>query len=583
MVREFAFGLSNRHHFFPSDNSVKWENVAKDTFLSLYGYDETVKEYFDKNKTLSGFDGNIYMPKEFMLDVDGSEIKEAQDKTIKLVSILDDLKVPCNIYFSGRGFHIGIPDTAFKWRPGKNLHLRVKDELDKRGVYEYADVSVTDKTRIIRLNNTLNCKSRLWKIYIKKEELYNLNALGISALANKPRMINIPQLQCEPVFDVTEREIKKQTIKFKETIGSEPDPMLYPCIQTMLGGSSYGGRHATALRLGAWLRWRYPENVVRLIMEDWRKRVSTLEHPFKEDEMNRLITDCYKGHGGSGYRYGCNDKIMDKHCNSTCTLFKAKKSQGVMSAEDMEENLISFLKGDTKPINLGRLYGKDFPIYPGELVVIQAPPKSMKTMLVQNWVNSLKRPTYFLEMEMSARQMWQRFIQIEEGWSEEQLREHYANTNYKLANKFKWLNMDYQPCFAIELEKRLSILPVKPEIVVIDHMGLLLSKHRDLNLKMEEISGALTEAAIKNNIVVIAICEITKQAMTEGMGISSVRGSFRIAYNASKIMSLTTAKDTEGNVNTMVIKTEANRERGSLDVLLKVNGLRIDTKGGEYA
>ena len=583
MVREFAFGLSNRHHFFPSDNSVKWENVAKDTFLSLYGYDETVKEYFDKNKTLSGFDGNIYMPKEFMLDVDGSEIKEAQDKTIKLISMLNNIGVPSNIYFSGRGFHIGIPDTAFKWRPGKNLHLRVKDELDKKGVYEYADVSVTDKTRIIRLNNTLNCKSRLWKIYIKKEELYNLNALGISALANKPRMINIPQLQCEPVFDVTEREIKKQTIKFKETIGSEPDPMLYPCIQTMLGGSSYGGRHATALRLGAWLRWRYPENVVRLIMEDWRKRVSTLEHPFKEDEMNRLITDCYKGHGGQGYRYGCNDKLMDKHCNSTCTLFKAKKSQGVMSAEDMEENLISFLKGDTKPINLGRLYGKDFPIYPGELVVIQAPPKSMKTMLVQNWVNSLKRPTYFLEMEMSARQMWQRFIQIEEGWSEEQLREHYANTNYKLANKFKWLNMDYQPCFAIELEKRLSILPVKPEIVVIDHMGLLLSKHRDLNLKMEEISGALTEAAIKNNIVVIAICEITKQAMTEGMGISSVRGSFRIAYNASKIMSLTTAKDTEGNVNTMVIKTEANRERGSLDVLLKVNGLRIDTKGGEYA
>ena len=137
--------------------------------------------------------------------------------------------------------------------------------------------------------------------------------------------------------------------------------------------------------------------------------------------------------------------------------------------------------------------------------------------------------------------------------------------------------MDYQPCFAIELEKRLSVLPVKPEIVVVDHMGLLLSKHRDLNLKMEEISGALTEAAIKNNVVVICICEITKQAMNEGMGISSVRGSFRIAYNASKLLSLTTAKDSNGNVSTMVIKTEANRERGHLDVLLKVNGLNIET------
>ena len=52
MIREFAFGLSNRHHFFPSDNSVKWENVAKDTFLSLYGYDEDVIEYFISSKRI---------------------------------------------------------------------------------------------------------------------------------------------------------------------------------------------------------------------------------------------------------------------------------------------------------------------------------------------------------------------------------------------------------------------------------------------------------------------------------------------------------------------------------------------------
>ena len=181
---------------------------------------------------------------------------------------------------------------------------------------------------------------------------------------------------------------------------------------------------------------------------------------------------------------------------------------------------------------------------------------------------------------MSPRQIWQRFIQIEQKWTEEQLKEHYDKNNYTLANKFKWLNMDYQPCFAIELEKRIAMLPEKPEIVIVDHMGLLLSKHRDLNLKMEEIAGALTELAIKHNIVVIAICEITKQAMNEGMNISSVRGSFRIAYNASKLLSLTTSKDKDGNVETMVIKTEANRERGHLDVLLKINGLRIEAKQG---
>ena len=124
------------------------------------------------------------------------------------------------------------------------------------------------------------------------------------------------------------------------------------------------------------------------------------------------------------------------------------------------------------------------------------------------------------------------------------------------------------------------MLPIKPEIVVVDHMGLLLSKHRDLNLKMEEIAGALTEVAVKHNIIVFAITEITKTAITEGMGIASSRGSFRIAYNASKILSVNTMKNDKGDINTMKIVTEANRERGSLNVLLKVNGIKIDSFGG---
>ena len=119
------------------------------------------------------------------------------------------------------------------------------------------------------------------------------------------------------------------------------------------------------------------------------------------------------------------------------------------------------------------------------------------------------------------------------------------------------------------------MLPVKPEIVIIDHMGLLLSKHRDLNLKMEEIAGALTEVAVKHNIVVFAISEVTKQAMTDGIGISSARGSFRIAYNASKILSLATTKGPDGLVNSIMVKTIANRERGALNAYLQLDGIRV--------
>ena len=33
-------------------------------------------------------------------------------------------------------------------------------------------------------------------------------------------------------------------------------------------------------------------------------------------------------------------------------------------------------------------------------------------MLLQNWMHQLARPTYFLELEMSPRQIWGRFLSI---------------------------------------------------------------------------------------------------------------------------------------------------------------------------
>ena len=101
MIREFAYGVSNRHHFQSSSDTHKWQFLSRDVYTSLYAYDEKVKEYYAKNKTLSGYDGDIYMPSEFLLDVDGNDVLIAKQKTAKLLSILKSKKVPYNIYFSG--------------------------------------------------------------------------------------------------------------------------------------------------------------------------------------------------------------------------------------------------------------------------------------------------------------------------------------------------------------------------------------------------------------------------------------------------------------------------------------------------
>ena len=171
ILKEYAFSLSNRHHFFPPSQISSFYNISSDTFMSLWDYDGHVIDYVKEKGTLASYDGMLYMPDEFILDVDGSNPDNARQKAIGLGILLDDLCVPYQAYFSGTGFHLGIPGSAFRWKPAPNLHLMVKDELMAKGIYEYADVSVSDKTRLIRVVNTLNSKSNLWKIPLLQKEL----------------------------------------------------------------------------------------------------------------------------------------------------------------------------------------------------------------------------------------------------------------------------------------------------------------------------------------------------------------------------------------------------------------------------
>ena len=574
MIKEMAFSISNRGHFVDASQVPTWYGTNKDTFMSLYDYDDYVKEYVKRTGKLSGFDGKIYIPSEFLLDVDGETIDEAKQKTIGLTIVLNDLSIPYNVYFSGTGFHVGIPQESFKWTGARDLHLKVKDALTDKGIFEYADVSVTDKTRIIRLLNTRNRKSNLYKIYLTTQELH-LHEEEIIALAKKPREIEIPRHEANPVFDVTTRKRAgiKLTLKPKPT-GRQPDIVNYPCIQTMMDGTKPGNRHATALRIASHLRWRYPEGIVKTVMHAWREKVSSESNPFAPGEMDKIIDHTYDGHNGEGNRYGCYDVEMDRHCQPTCKLFKAKKNQNAMDSTAMEKVLMEFIKSDIEPIDIGKIYDRKFPIYPGEVVILQGPPKCMKTMLLQNWLNSLKVNTYFLEMEMSPRQMMMRFAMMETGMSEEAIIQHYRDGKNGMAQKFDWLTIDYNPCRAFELQKRIQMQPKKPEIIVVDHMGLFHSAHKDNNMKMEEASQALMELAIQNNIVVFAVSEIGKESFREGQDVSSSRGSFRIAYNANKIIGIT-AKKENNLVKYVNVATIANRERESLDISLKVDNVKL--------
>ena len=572
IYKEFALSLSNRHHFFPVSKISSFYGINKDTFMSLWDYDEEVIEHVKTNKTLSGYRGNLYMPDEFILDVDGSNLDQAKQLTLGLIDLLD---IPMQVYFSGeKGFHIHISGTAFKWNPCKDLNLRVKHILKRKGVYDFADPLVIDKVRLIRVPNTKKLSSGYWKVPIKISEIDDVNIEWLHANAIKPKDdFEYTELETSPIFNVT-KSLPQSKIVVKEH-GTAPMSNNYICIQRLMENTPHGFRHKAALTLGSHLRQRYPENAVRAFMEHWRSTVlDTNAYPFSFDEMEKFIHSVYNANKGEGYHFGCFSEVKDRFCSPDCKLFQTKKHMSETSVDDLEAELIKFFTNDREPINIGKMYQQNFPINPGETVLLTAPPESMKSMLLLNWLHALKRKSYFMEFEMSARQIGARLAMIHNGWNEHELKDHYKKGKSGMPS-MEYIKFDYHSCYPWEIKKRLEAMEFEPEVVYIDHCGLMKSRFRDEISKDKDISEGIMNLANDLNCIVIGVWELSKNAFENGINIASPAGSFRVSYNANKILALKPIRPNDsGVIEYLELSTIKNREQERMNCRLQIDKRR---------
>jgi len=337
----------------------------------------------------------------------------------------------------------------------------------------------------------------------------------------------------------------------------------------------YGFRHKAALTLGSHLRLRYPESAVRAFMEHWRASIlDTDEYPFVIEEMDKILHSVYNANKGEGYHFGCFSDVKDRFCSPDCKLFQSKKHMSETSISDLEEELIKFYANDKTPVDIGKMYQQKFPIYPGETVLLTAPPESMKSMLLLNWLHDLDRKSYFMEFEMSPRQVGQRMSMIHNDWNEEQMKDHYKAGKNGMP-KMEHIRFDYHSCYPWEIKKRLEAIEFEPEVIYIDHCGLMKSRFRDEISKDKDISEGIMNLANEINCVIIGVWELSKNAFQNGIDIASPAGSFRVSYNANKILALKPIRPNDsGKIEYLELSTIKNREQERMNVRLEVDKRR---------
>lgn len=193
-VEEVEHSITNRGKIIDA-GSVKPIPRDHEYYISLFPYDKTILDYVKIEKTVKGHTGR-HGCNYIIFDIDReNDLEGARRDALQLIGHLqseyglspDDLY----IWFSGsKGFHIAIVNKTY----GTLEPCVGMGEAIKRAALELAgniqlDPVIYEDHRIIRIENSVNAKTGLYKIQLSHDELIINSIDDIKELAKNPRTL----------------------------------------------------------------------------------------------------------------------------------------------------------------------------------------------------------------------------------------------------------------------------------------------------------------------------------------------------------------------------------------------------------
>ena len=568
---EIAVGsVSNRAFVIKPTDLHKHIREKTELYRSLFTLDETAYVHFRDQGTIRSYKGKFSLDRIiFDIDKGHNSGEDTRERACRFIERLIELGCKVDLirtWFSGRGFHIDIPNI-YGFEPDENLPVIVKLTLSKQFG---ADIdNIYDRGRLIRVGHSYNLKSSLYKIPLDYDEIYSISYDEIKELAQEPLRSN--GFNHSIVGDV--EPIWKEHIQIPSKVVTEkslPKGVKYnanvTCVQKMWNSDKAGQRHITLLRMiNAWRRMGINKE---MSLQGALYNVPSLEH----NEIDKLVNDVYNwDHQG----YGCNDVIMAEYCDQVCKFYKRKNfGLEVMSANEMSNKLKEFINTDfsQSSFNLKGIYDipSDYFFMPGELAVLIGDTKLGKTAWLQNIVVRVKHMNVlYLSLEVNGWMIFRRFLQVGNEMSKDEIVDIYKTQDddniQKLTEPVKHINVMTTPPDIESMKEIIST--VQPDIVVIDTIDAIDVKYEnDPFRKMERIINSLKTMANEQDIIFFGISHISKGASNETLNVHSAKGSSAIEQKADKIIGITGDRDDSSR---RVIRSLASRDEDGFELLCK--------------
>ena len=495
------------------------------------------------------------------------------------------------IWFSGRGFHIEIPNL-YAFGNEEDTPLTVKRTIDKHLKKKVVYDNIYDRGRLMRVPFSYNEKSGLYKIPLTRDELFeaSYNHIcqtaeefcsetrvkvydDIMALVNrhKPEVIEGNTTPATAIFAkhvIAHDKIAKELVIDKPMNGEALNGNV-TCVQKMVKDpNKVGRRHHLLLRMvSAWRRMGISR---QMATSNGSIAISSL----KPKEIEDIVNNTYD----KEYRYGCRDTYMAEYCDPICKYY-IHKDYGT-DVKNIDEMWTDYKESVNKGLenisfNLNDIWdlGSDYRFCEGELAVLIGDTKLGKTAFMQNMVIPLTHMrVLYLTLEVSMDLILRRFVQIANGMSkDETIKEALSHNSDKAKEILAPLRHIYCRQSAPELNSIKELISeVQPKIVVIDTLDCINVKYsNDPFVKMEKITMKLKEIAYQNDIIIIAISHIGKNASEEKrLDVHSAKGNSVIEQKADKIIGI------EGNIDgnmSRTVKSLASRDESGFNVAFRFN------------
>ena len=514
----------------------------------MYLYNDEAVAYIKENGSLKDFSGSRGID-TIILDIDKGQntdeltLHKTQSIAHNLVDSLELETSSFRTYFSGTGYHIAIPNAAFRFVPGETLPWQVKSTM--RNLFPEVDHMIYMRTGLYRVAHTINQKTSRYKIPLTYNELMKLKPSDIAAKALKPR-IEFPYTEL-----VADSELEDYIITTVPRIRDIANKVLEPkkivtCVQTLYNrGAQEGSRHTTLLRIASHFRRSgVSSKAAKAAMLEWNG------NSLNDEEILRQTEYAYN----RGYKYGCNDVMLKSVCNPKCIHYKRKDYLiDILTPDQMQENLRTRLTTDFtgKSYNFARALGHptyDCTFYPGELITIFGPTGSSKTTLAHNIAlgynhkdnnidESQQLSTLYLSLELSDWYMHRRSLQIINDVDKVEASNDYENLYKRSADQLAHLSVQTVSPTIEQIRER--ILELQPSLVVVDYIDLVETPKYSEYDQIKFISHSLSSMAVQQDIIIIQVSQVSRDySRNEVLDLYAGKGSGAIENASRKVIGL---------------------------------------------